>query len=65
MERSVNIGLTGEPADCGRSEQNNNYRPASSIESVLTDAALNELKKQSANGCMLCALEAWEAEDWD
>ena len=34
-------------------------------ESVLTDAVLEELKKQSENGCLLCSLEAWNEEEWD
>jgi hypothetical protein len=34
-------------------------------ESVLTDAVLEELKKQSENGCLLCSLEAWDEEEWD
>ncbi len=35
------------------------------VDSVLTDQVLSELKKQSTNGCLLCALDEWEAEEWD
>lgn len=35
------------------------------VESVLTDEALNELKRQSTNFCLLCLFDAWEAEEWD
>lgn len=34
-------------------------------ESVLTDRVLEELKRQSVNGCLLCSFDAWEEEDWD
>lgn len=34
-------------------------------ESVLTDAVLEELKKQSENGCLLCSLDALDEEEWD
>ena len=34
-------------------------------ESVLTDRVLGELKKQSANGCLLCSFDALDAEEWD
>ena len=32
---------------------------------VLTDAVLDELKKQSPEGCLLCILDAFDEEDWD
>ncbi len=32
---------------------------------LLTDAALEQLKQQAPEGCLLCALQAFEAEDWD
>jgi hypothetical protein len=35
------------------------------VDSILTDAVLSELKKQSANGCLLCSLDALDAEEWD
>lgn len=35
------------------------------MDSVLTDAVLSELKKQSADGCLLCSLDALEGEEWD
>lgn len=51
---------------CGHALQNVIYRRDSSfVDSVLTDAVLSELKKQSANGCLLCSLDAWEGEEWD
>jgi hypothetical protein len=34
-------------------------------ESVLTESVLEELQKQSANGCLLCSFDAWDGEDWD
>ena len=42
--------------------------PASSSsfgESVLTDRVLDELRKQSANGCLLCSFDALDAEELD
>ncbi len=38
---------------------------AESSDSMLTDAVLAELKRQSENGCVLCTLEDWDEEDWD
>lgn len=35
------------------------------VDSVLNDAVFNELKKQSANGCLLCSFDAWDGEEWD
>jgi len=32
---------------------------------VLTDAVLDELKKQSSAGCLLCILGTFDEEDWD
>jgi hypothetical protein len=32
-------------------------------ESVLTDAVLEELKKQSQNGCLLCSLDVLDGEE--
>jgi len=34
-------------------------------ESVLTDSVLEELKRQSENGCLLCSLDALDEEEWD
>jgi hypothetical protein len=31
----------------------------------LTDALLQQLKEQFAEGCRLCLLDALDAEDWD
>jgi hypothetical protein len=45
-------------------EQDNEARNSFS-ESVLTDRALEELKKQSAYGCLLCSFDAWDGEEWD
>jgi hypothetical protein len=39
--------------------------PDSLSESVLTDTALEELKRQSENGCLLCSLDALDEEEWD
>ncbi len=35
------------------------------MDSVLTDAVLSELRKQSADGCLLCSLDALDGEEWD
>ena len=35
------------------------------IDSVLTEAALCELKRQALEGCILCELESLDEEDWD
>jgi hypothetical protein len=32
---------------------------------VLTDAALDQLTEQAREGCLLCVLGAFDAEDWD
>ncbi len=45
--------------------EHGSYTSNSFVESVLTDAALSELKKQSTNGCLLCALDEWDGEEWD
>jgi len=34
-----------------------------SFDSLVTDAVLAEIKKQSTAGCLLCALEEWAEED--
>ena len=44
--------------------QNERGRPALG-ESLLTDKVLDELKRQSVNGCLLCSFDAWDTEDWD
>ncbi len=41
------------------------YPPQGFLDSVLTDAVLNELKKQSVNGCLLCSLDALDTEEWE
>ena len=35
------------------------------LDPVLTDAVLSELKEQSTAGCLLCAMDEWDGEDWD
>jgi len=40
-------------------------RGASSGAFVLTDSVVEELKRQSANGCLLCSLETLDEEEWD
>jgi hypothetical protein len=32
---------------------------------VLTDAALERLKEQSPEDCLLCVLDAFDEEDWE
>ncbi len=34
-------------------------------DSLLTDSVLNELKRQSTAGCLLCSLDELDGEDWD
>lgn len=34
-------------------------------EFVLTDSILSELRRQSADDCLLCWFDAWDGEDWD
>jgi hypothetical protein len=48
----------------GVSQNNTNPRDAFD-ESVLTDSVLSELKRQSANGCLLCSFDTWDGEEWD
>ena len=45
--------------------QNSAQYPGVWGESVLTDTVLDELKKQSINGCLLCFFDAWDEEEWD
>ena len=54
-------GLQARPqgSEAGRSQRD------SFVESVLTDAALDELKRQSAKGCLLCSLDALDDEEWE
>jgi hypothetical protein len=40
-------------------------RGAASGGFVLTDSVVEELKRQSANGCLLCSLETLDEEEWD
>jgi hypothetical protein len=35
------------------------------VNSVLTDAVVSGLKRQYADGCLLCSLDACEEEEWD
>lgn len=35
------------------------------VDSMLTDAVLNELKRQSINGCLLCFFDTWDEQEWD
>lgn len=64
MEQATRPNMATSLSYTGASQDNTNPRDAFG-ESILTDSVLNELKKQSANGCLLCSLEAWEAEEWD
>jgi hypothetical protein len=40
-------------------------RQNASFESLVTDAVLGEIKKQSTAGCLLCAIDEWAEEDWE
>jgi hypothetical protein len=48
-----------QPFESGRHQRN------SFLDSVLTDAALSQLKEQSSNGCVLCSLDALDREEWE
>jgi hypothetical protein len=56
---------SGEPSNgvdsCGHAFQSGN----SSLDSVLTDTVLNELKEQSPEGCLLCSFDAGDEKEWD
>ncbi len=41
------------------------YQRDSYVESFVTDAALDELKRQSADGCLLCSLDDLDGEEWE
>jgi hypothetical protein len=64
MEKGTRSPMTTPLPYGGDSQNDTNPRDAFG-ESVLTDSVLNELKEQSANGCLLCAFDAWDGEEWD
>jgi hypothetical protein len=59
-QTSRSNGLATLPS-CGHALESSN----SSVDSVLTDAVLDELKKQSHEGCLLCSFDTWDDEEWD
>ena len=65
MEQGNPLDGTATLFCCGHALQNGIYQRDLSVDSVLTDAVLSELKKQSANGCLLCSFDAWDGEEWD
>ncbi|MGI8958383.1 MAG: hypothetical protein ACR2IV_01200 [Bryobacteraceae bacterium] len=38
---------------------------SASFEYLITDAVLEEIKKQSTGGCLLCAIDEWAEGDWE
>ncbi|MDQ2839575.1 MAG: hypothetical protein M3Y72_00735 [Acidobacteriota bacterium] len=68
MKRSNPQSDLAKPAECVHPAQrvvHGVYHRPSFVDSVLTDAVLCELKKQSVNGCLLCSFDAWDGEEWD
>jgi hypothetical protein len=61
MEQGKPSNGTAALPSCGHALQSGN----SSVDSVLTDAVLNELKEQSPEGCLLCSFDTWDEEEWD
>jgi hypothetical protein len=59
MEYSEMVLPVSEERELPASGQN------ASFESVVTDAVLAEIKKQSTGGCLLCAIDEWAEEDWE
>lgn len=64
MEREYYSHMTVPFFCCGISQNNPNQRSAL-YGFVLTDRVLDELKRQSEDGCLLCSFDAWDEEDWD
>ena len=55
-----------DPRDCLPVDDNRELaHHRSSADSILTEAAVMELKKQAPAGCLLCSVEEWDEEDWD
>jgi hypothetical protein len=44
---------------------NQRLQPAHSGDLLISDEAVRELKRQALEGCVLCALEHLDEEDWD
>jgi hypothetical protein len=65
MEQLNALGGRARLSYCGHALPSGMQQRNSYVDSVLTDAVLSELKKQSANGCLLCSLDALDAEEWD
>ncbi len=65
MEQSNQVDSMTTLLCCGHDLPSGTHQRDSFVNSVLTDAVISELKKQSADGCLLCSLDAWEGEEWD
>jgi hypothetical protein len=66
MEATTSTAYFLDPRDC--LPLDDNWEPArrrSSADSILTEGAVMELKKQAPAGCLLCSVEEWDEEDWD
>lgn len=65
---TMESGTTPQPnpavSDNGVPRCDTNQRNSFSS-SVLTDRFVDELKKQSPEGCLLCSFDAWDQEEWD
>jgi hypothetical protein len=40
-------------------------RPTFNTGYVIPETVLTELKDQAPAGCVLCAIESWDEEEWD
>jgi hypothetical protein len=65
MKRTEAAGRSPEPPDGPFNRKRLGIQNHFSLDSVLTDAVLDELKKQSTAGCVLCSLEELDGEDWE
>jgi hypothetical protein len=59
MEFSATVLPASQEREVSMSDRNASFEP------VLTDAALDEIKKQSTAGCLLCAINEWAEDDWE
>ena len=64
METTDSPGCNATPCQ-DRVLQGRTYQRDLLDKSVVTDRFVEELKKQSPEGCLLCSLETWDEEEWD
>lgn len=64
MEVRIDPTYFLDPRDCLPTDINRELaHHRSSADSILTKAAVMELKKQAPAGCLLCSVEEWDEED--